>query len=179
MEDALNSLDNSSNSRYRTLNFLGMLVCAGALLFAVIYLQQRLGLVPCPLCIITRIVILSMGGLFFLAWIQNPRQLGQRCYAILGGLLGCLGAGLNLRHIWLQSLPSEQLAECGLELEQLLQNLPLLEVVSSLLSGSGECNRIQWTLAGLTLPQLTLMLFLFLLLILIVQFRKKRRSYFS
>ncbi|MEH6473661.1 MAG: disulfide bond formation protein B [Halopseudomonas sp.] len=175
----MNYINNDSTAQYRSLNFLGLLTCAAALLFAVIYLQQRLGLDPCPLCMASRLAILSLGGVFLLAWIHNPRQLGQRFYALLGGLLSASGIALNLRHIWLQNLPKEKVPECGPGLEYLLQNFPLQEVLSTLLSGSGECAEVHWTLIGLTLPQQTLVLFLFLLVIHIIQFRKKRRSYFS
>lgn len=170
-------LDNS-NSRYRSLNFVGLMTCTCALLFAVIYLEQRLGLAPCPLCMASRLIILALAGLFFLAWAHNPRQFGQRCYAALGGILSITGIGLNLRHIWLQSLSADLAGECGPGLEYLLLNAPLQEVLSTLLNGSGKCTYTNGTLIGLTLPQLTLLLFLFLSLIDIIQLRKKRRSYF-
>lgn len=171
-------LDNTARKRYRPLNFLGLTICAGALFFAIIFLQQRLGLPPCPLCMASRVLLLSIGVLFFLAWIQNPRQFGQRCYALLGSLLCAVGISLNLRHIWLQSLPAGQATEHGSELAPLLQQLPLPDPLLAILRGSGGCAETDWTLMSLTLPQLTLLLFLFLFLIDIIQFRKKHRSYF-
>ncbi|WP_421865239.1 disulfide bond formation protein B [Motiliproteus sp.] len=172
-------LDDSSLSRYRGLNFLGLISCIGALAFAVIYLQQRLGLEPCPLCMASRLMVVALAATFLLAWLHNPRQLGQRCYALLGILLSLAGIGLNLRHIWLQSLPGEQVPECGPGLNYLLENFPLQQAFSIILSGSGECAEIQWTLFGLSLPQQTLLLFLFLLILQVTQFRKKKRSYFN
>ncbi len=149
-------------------------------MFSVIYLQQQLGLDPCPLCLASRVVVLTTGGVFLLAWLHNPHQFGQRCYALLGGLLSISGIGLNLRHIWLQNLPTDKVPECGPGLEYLLQNFPLQEALSTLLQGSGRCAEVQWSLMGMTLPQQTLLLFLLLLVIQMIQFRKKRRrSYFS
>lgn len=175
----MNYLNNTARKRYRSLNFLGLTSCAAALFFAIIYLQERLGFPPSPLAMTSRLLVLSIGVLFFLAWIQNPRQFGQRCYAVLGSLLCAIGIGLNLRHIWLQSLPAGQESECGTELEPLLQSLPLPEALLTILRGTGGCAEAHWTLVGLTLPQLTLLLLLFLLLIDIIQFRKKHRSYFK
>ena len=174
----MNYIDNSQ-SRYRTLNFVGLISCIGALAFAVLYLQQRLGLEPCPLCMASRLAVIGAGICFLLAWLHNPKQLGQRFYALLGGLLSLSGIALNLRHIWLQSLPADKVPECGPGLEYLMANFPLQEVLSTILQGSGECAEVQWTLLGMTLPQQTLLLFLFLLLVQVIQFRKKRRSYFS
>ncbi|MEH6825899.1 MAG: disulfide bond formation protein B [Motiliproteus sp.] len=173
----MNYLDNS-RSRYRSLNFVGLATCVSALLFAVIFIEQRLGLPPGPLCIASRLIVLALACVFFLAWAHNPRQFGQRCYATLGGLLSIIGIGLNLRHIWLQSLPADLTTECGPGLEYLLQNVPLQEVLSTLINGSGECTDTHWTLIGLTLPQQTLLLFLFLSLIAFIQLRKRHRSYF-
>lgn len=176
----MNYLDDNSRTRYRPLNFLGLSGCIAALIFAVIYLQQQLGLDPCPLCLASRLIVIGIGLLFLLAWLHNPQQFGQRFYALLGGLLGLAGIGLNLRHIWLQNLPAEKVPECGPGLEYLLQNFPLQDALSTLLQGSGECAKVQWSLMGMSLPQLTLVLFVALLIIQTVQFRRKRhRSYFS
>ena len=172
-------LDNNSNTYYRPLNFVGLSGCIAALMFAVIYLQQQLGLAPCPLCLASRLVVASAGATFLLAWLHNPQQFGQRFYALLGSMLSIIGIGLNLRHIWLQNLPADNVPECGPGLEYLLQNFPLQEALSTLLQGSGECAGVQWSLMGMTLTQQTLVLFIALLIIQVIQLRKKRRrSYF-
>ncbi len=82
-----------SGISYRPLNFLGLLLCVGALAFAVIYLEGELGLEPCPLCMLVRLIVLILIAVFLLAFLHNPRQIGQRVYASLGLLL-CL-AGLE------------------------------------------------------------------------------------
>ncbi len=176
----LNNLADSSTTRYRPLNLLGLLVCLASLYFAVIYLQQQLAIEPGPLSMISRMLVLSLAALYLLAWLHNPRQLGQRCYALLGILLSASGIGVNLRHTWLQSLPAAKTAECRPGLDYLLQNIAPREVLSTLLQGSGECAESQWTLMGLALPQQTLLLFLVLLLIQMILFRKRRqRRYFG
>jgi len=175
----LNYLAGQSGPSYRAFNFLGFAICIGSVAFAVIYLQGELGLNPCPLCMASRVVILAMGTLFLIAFLHNPRQIGQRIYATLSFLLGVAGVFLSARHIWLQSLPPNEVPECGPGLEYLLQNFPLRDAFSIILNGSGECAEVQWQLVGLTIPQQTLGLFLILIALTLLQFRKKARSYFK
>ncbi len=169
-----------TGSNYRPLNLSGFLICAASIAFAVIYLQRQLGLEPCPLCTAVRLIVLLQGLVFLLVFIHNPRQIGQRIYATLGLLLAFTGIGVSARHAWLQSLPADQVPECGPGFEYLLQSFPLQEALRLILSGSGECAAVQWQLLGLTIPQLSLLLFLLLAVILVIQFRKKsQRSYFN
>ena len=175
----LNYLAGQSGPSYRALNFLGFLLCIGSVAFAVTYLQGRLGLDPCPLCMASRLVLLATGAFFLLAFLHNPRQLGQRIYAVASFLLAAAGIALNVRHIWLQSLPPSDVPECGPGLEYLLQNFPLQDAFAIILSGSGECAKVQWQLLGLSIPQQTLALFLLLMLLSALQFRKKKRNYFK
>nr|WP_246481153.1 disulfide bond formation protein B [Motiliproteus sediminis] len=175
----MNYLADQSGPRYRGLNLLGLATCIGSIIFAVVYLQGELGLDPCPLCMASRLVIMAMAVVFLLAWVHNPRQLGQRVYATFNFLLGIGGVLLSARHIWLQSLPPSEVPECGPGLEYLLQNFPLQDAFSIILNGSGECAEIQWSLLGLTIPQQTLLLFIALMVLTVLQFRKKKRNYFA
>lgn len=165
---------------YRPLNFLGLLLCVGALAFAIVYLEGELGLEPCPLCMLVRLIVLVLIAVFLLAFLHNPRQIGQRVYATLGLLLCLAGLATSGRHIWLQSLPADEVPSCGPGLEYLLSSFPLTEALNIILQGSGECAEKQWQLFGLTLPQQSFIFFILITLVLIVQFRKRRkRSYFS
>jgi disulfide bond formation protein DsbB len=42
----------------------------------------------------------------------------------------------------------------------MLETLPLAEAIREMLSGSGECAEIDWTLLGLSMPAWTLLLFI-------------------
>ena len=48
---------------------------------------------------------------------------------------------------------------CGPGLDYMLQTFPLTETIREVLSGSGECAKVE-TLLGLSIPEWTLMLFL-------------------
>ncbi|HFD78877.1 MAG TPA: disulfide bond formation protein B [Gammaproteobacteria bacterium] len=153
----------------RLLNGAGLLTTLAAMLFAVLYLERTLGLEPCPLCIVDRLIILSMGALFLLALLHNPGRRGQRVYAGLNLALALAGIATAGRHIWLQHLPPERVPECGASLEFMLEHAPLPEVLDYILQGSGECAAIQWSFLGLSIPEQTLLLFAALAALALIQ----------
>jgi disulfide bond formation protein DsbB len=76
---------------------------------------------------------------------------------ILGGVAGLGVAG---RHLWLQSLPADQVPDCGMGLNYMLETMPLTEVFSQLFYGSGECAEVYWTFLGLSMPAWTFIWYL-------------------
>jgi len=143
----------------RLLNGGCLLICAGGLGFAY-YAQFYLGLEPCPLCILQRLALLVLGVLFLLVTVHNPNGWGARVYDALIGSAAGIGACIAARHVWLQHLPLEETPRCGPGLDYLLETLPLREIVREVLTGSGECAKVDWTLLGLSIPEWTLLLFL-------------------
>ncbi len=136
-----------------------LLVCAVGLGFAY-YAQFSLGLEPCPLCIFQRLALLGLSAVFLLATVHHPAGWGARVYGALIGLIAAIGAGIAARHVWLQHLPPEEAPRCGPGLDYLLETLPPNELVREVLTGSGECAKVDWTLLGLSIPEGTLLLFL-------------------
>lgn len=132
-------------------NFLGAAVCLALLGFA-LYAQFGLHLEPCPLCIFQRIAVLVVGALFLLAALHNPRRVGARVYGVLIVLAALAGVGVAARHIWIQAQPPGSVAACGAGLDYMLEIMPLIDVVKKVLTGSGECGKIEWTLLGLSMP---------------------------
>ena len=74
------------------------------------------------------------------------------------GLAALSGVGLAGRHLWLQSLPPDQVPACGPGLDYMLGMFPLSEVFAMVLSGSGECAEVD-TVFGLSIPLWTLFAF--------------------
>ena len=118
-----------------------------------------MGLDPCPLCIVQRILVMALGGIMLLAAIHNPRHLGRRVYGGLITVVAVLGIGVAGRHVWLQNLPPDQVPACGPGLEYLLQTFPLMDALKLVFQGSGECAEVQWTFLGLSIPGWTLVVF--------------------
>ena len=130
------------------------LACTGMMAFGY-YLQYRVGLAPCPLCITQRVFIVAVGLVALVGALHGPRTgFGVRVYASLGLLFALGGAGFATRHVWLQITPNPP--ACGPPLEYMFQTFPFLEALKILLRGDGECAKIDWTLLGLSIPAWTL-----------------------
>ncbi len=133
------------------------------------YFQFVGGLDPCPLCISQRIGVLLTGLVFLIAGLHNPGPTGIKRYAILGTITALLGASISTRHVWLQHLPPDQVPECGPGLEFIFQNFPLSETIKLMLSGTGDCAKVDWTLLGFSMPAWTLVAFLMLAVLSLLQ----------
>lgn len=157
------------NLKPRLCFVLGFFACIMLLLVGA-YFQFVDGLEPCPLCISQRIAILATGLVFLLAALHNPGQTGLRIYAVLGVCTALAGAAISTRHLWLQSLPPEEVPECGPSLEYIYENFPLSETIRLMLNGTGDCAEVLWTFLGLSIPAWTLVAFLTLAAFSLLQF---------
>lgn len=140
---------------FRTAFAVAAGVCLTLLGYAY-YAQYRLHLEPCPLCMFQRIVFWALAIVCVVAAVHAPKGWGRRVYGVLGVLVAGIGIGIAGRHVWLQHLPADQVPACGAGLEFLLQTNPLTEVLRKVLTGSGECAEIDWTFAGMSMPEWTL-----------------------
>jgi protein dithiol:quinone oxidoreductase len=147
------------NTRYGYI--AGTAICAGLLAFG-LYLQHVDGQEPCPLCIFQRVAFIALGAVFLVAAIHGPGRIGAIVYAVLGGISAVAGAGLAARHVWLQSLPADQVPACGPGLAYMMEQFPLMRMLQSVLSGSGECAEADWRFLGLTIAGWSLLWFVVL-----------------
>lgn len=139
---------------------LGALACVVGLLFA-LYLQHYQGYEPCPMCIFQRVAMLAAGLLFALAALHGPRSImGQGLYLMLTMLAADVGALIAGRHVWLQSLPADQVPACGPTLDYLMDVMPLADVLATVLRGDGNCAIIDAAWMGISLPAWTLISFI-------------------
>ncbi len=137
-------------------NLLGLLACAGLIAYA-LYVQYGMGLEPCPLCILQRVAVMVVGVLFLAAFLHDPGNVGARVYGALIDFTAVVGILVAARHIWIIAQPPGSVAECGASLDYMMDVLPLHEVLGKVLSGSGECAKIDWTFLGLNMPTWVLM----------------------
>ena len=151
---------------------LGFLVCAGLMGWA-LWLQYGQGLEPCPLCAFQRIAVSVVGVVFLVAFIHNPRNLGAAIYAGLVLVVASGGGALAARHVWLQSLPKDQVPACGMGLSYMMESLPFVDVLKKVYAGSGECAEKGWEFLGLAIPGWT---FVFFIAVTIVAFALIRRD---
>ncbi|KPQ25511.1 Thiol:disulfide interchange protein DsbB [Halomonas sp. HL-93] len=143
---------------------LGVVFCIFMMAVA-LGLEHIGGFEPCPLCVFQRVAVIATGVVLLIAAVHNPGRVGKVIYGILGLLSAGTGAFIAGRHIWLQSLPADEVPTCGPGLDYMMDILPMQDVVAMVLTGSGECAEIDFTLLGLSLPAWTLIGFAVLLLI--------------
>lgn len=134
-------------------NLAAAAVCFALFGYAV-YSQYQLGLQPCPLCIFQRIGMLALGTAFLLAaLLAIPRARLAGYLSVLLVMLAAGGAaGVAGRHVYIQSQPPGSVPACGADLAFLYDTFPLVDVVRKVLSGSGECSKVDWTFLGISMP---------------------------
>ena len=139
----------------------GFLACA-AILGAGLYLQYFEQQEPCPLCILQRVVFMALMAVFLAAALHGPGRIGSVVYGGVLFVTASVGAAIATRHVWLQSLPKNQVPECGPGLEYMLQRFSLTRALGKILSGSGECAEAGWTFLGLSIAGWSLVGFVLL-----------------
>lgn len=151
----------------------GFVICAGLLGFAY-YLQYVEMQNPCPLCMVQRVAFYVLAVVFLLAAVHRPARRGIMLYGIAAFVVAALGAAVAARHVWLQHLPKHLVPSCGPDLGYMLKNFPFADMLSRVLTGSGECAEVGWKFLGLSIAGWSLLWFVLLgLFALFLALRKK------
>ena len=137
---------------------LGFLVSLGLVALA-LYIQLHDKLEPCPLCISQRIAFMALGATFIVAALHNPAGIWRKIYGGLQFVAAAAGAGIAMRHIWIQNHADQVMAECGAGFDYIFERFPFRKAIELVFKGTGECSTIDWTFLGFTIPQLSLVAF--------------------
>jgi protein dithiol:quinone oxidoreductase len=138
---------------------LGFLASFGLVALALV-IQTQYHLEPCPLCISQRIVFMGLGFLFLAAAIFNPVGMGRKIFAVLQVLTALGGAGVAIRHWYIQVHKGEMIVDCGVGFDYMFENFPFKKAIDLVFKGTGDCASIDWTFLGLSIPQLSLIAFI-------------------
>ncbi|MEM7079053.1 MAG: disulfide bond formation protein B [Pseudomonadota bacterium] len=141
---------------------------SGGLLCVALILEHAQGLAPCPLCMMQRIWVMLVGLLAYASLLHNPRW---GIYPLLTAVAACIGGYFSIRQLWLQSLPADEVPACGPELQYMIEVFPLVDVLSAMTSGTGDCAEVVWSFLGLSIPAWALVGFTALLVCAIMQLR--------
>jgi disulfide bond formation protein DsbB len=146
-----------------------------ALVGFAIFSQFQWGLQPGPLCIFQRIAFAALALVLLVAGLHAPRgAVGRGAYGLLALVPALVGAGIAARHVWLTHLPPDQVPACGPPLSFMMEANPITDVIRQVLTGSGECAKVDWTFLGLSMPAWSLLWFVLLvLLVLAAAFRRR------
>lgn len=134
--------------------FLGMAVSCFALMgFGAYWLQGKLGLLPCPLCVAQRIAFLAVGIVALAAAVVGPtRRWAVRLWSALTSLLSLAGLVVALRHVWVLYFP--QSLDCGISPEERFLNaLALARWWPTMFEANGDCADVKWKFLALTIPE--------------------------
>lgn len=154
------------------------LSCAALLAYAY-YVQFRMFIDPCPLCILQRVAFGLLGFTALIAALHGPRGVARRAYGLLAFGAAVAGASVAARHVWLQNLPPDQVPACGPGLNYMIDTLPLTDALRKAFTGSGECAQVDWSFLGLSMPTWTLLCFVLLgVAALLASFKQERRRMF-
>ncbi len=130
-------------------------IAATMMLAVAFFLEHRQGMVPCPLCMMQRIWV-GLAGLIALAAAVHGR--GLRYWSLGIGASALIGSGFSIRQLWLQSLPEDQVPACGPDLYYMFEVFPLMEVLQTMVVGTGDCAEVHRVL-GLSIPAWVLLAF--------------------
>jgi protein dithiol:quinone oxidoreductase len=155
---------NPLRASFRVQFLLGFLACCALMGYA-LYAEHVLHLQPCPLCIFQRVAVIALGIVFLVGAIVGPkRPAGRAGFGVAALAAALAGVAVAGRHVWIQSLPPSEVPACGPPLEFLRETLPFMDVVRKVLTGDGQCAKIDWTFLGLSMPVWTLISFVVLAL---------------
>lgn len=137
---------------------LGFIACFGLVAMALV-IQTHYQLNPCPLCISQRMVFMGLGLLFLIAAFIKPATILQKIFTLLQVLTAMGGAGVAIRHWYLQAHRDSMVADCGVGFDYMFDNFPLQKALTLVFRGTGDCAAIDWTFLGLSIPQMSLIAF--------------------
>jgi len=116
------------------------------LAFGIVYLQNHLGLEPCPMCIVQRYALIAV-----IVWcvlgVSPNAPVRTLVMTWLIALTAGFGAFVAARQSWLQWYPPE-VVSCGRDFYGMIENFPLQRAVPMIFKGSGDCTKIDWTFLG-------------------------------
>jgi disulfide bond formation protein DsbB len=120
--------------------------CTAMLVFGVVYLQNHLGLVPCPMCIVQRYALIAV---IVLCAIGASDKSALRVMLLSWTVFFTAGFGafVAARQSWLQWYPPE-VVSCGRDFYGMVENFPMQRLIPMIFKGSGDCTKVDWAFLG-------------------------------
>ena len=162
----------TNTHRRIALAFCGLASWA-SIAFSYFYLEKTLYLMPCNLCMMQRLAFALIGFFFLLDAICWPSQSVACFFMRLFKYLSILfGIGLAARHLYIQSLPIDQVPACGFDFYGTLDQNGIWAGLFKAMQGDGDCATRDMVF-GLRIPVWSMMLFTGLLLVCVICERNK------
>ena len=136
-----------------------------SLIGGALVLEHGFGLAPCALCLNQRLWVVLAGAFAAAGFAHDPRL---RLYPLLTALAAVCGGAFSVRHLHLLTLPADAVPRCGVDFGYMLDAFPLADVLTAMLSGTGECAD-----QSATIPALALAGFVGILALAFLQWRSR------
>ena len=127
---------------------LAAVAWAAMMVGTALVLELAFGQEPCALCVNQRWWAMLAGLLAVVGFTHNPR-LG--IYPLLVALASLAGGAFSVRHLYLLTLPPGSVPGCGVPLEYMIDVFPILDVLSHMTVGTGECAEQSFVIPALAL----------------------------
>ena len=148
--------------------------CIGMLAFGILYLQNVVGLEPCPMCIVQRyalVLVALVAGLSAMAARRGIHVTG----AVLMVLLAGFGAFVAARQSWLQWYPPE-VVSCGRDFYGMIETFPLQRAIPMIFKGGGDCSKVDWTFLGASIANWSFLCFVAVIVVSLVLIQRPRMA---
>jgi disulfide bond formation protein DsbB len=150
------------------------LISLGMLAFGVLYLQNVVGLEPCPMCIVQRYALIVVSVFCLLAACCRGR--GWRAvWGVLAIAMAGFGAFTAARQSWLQWHPPA-FATCGRDLYGMIESFPLERAIPMIFRGAGDCSAVDWTFLGGSIANWSFLWFAFVIVAILALLLARRRQ---
>ena len=161
----------NNTSSIRLTYFLGLILIV-VLLSIATYLEVYVGINPCPLCILQRVVLVALGVIFFFAMLIKSSRFFQYLLGFLSFLVNLRGILLSGRKVWLQHIPQNGMGECGISLQYLFKIFSFSEALKHIWKGGIECSQHDWEFLGLSLAEWSLFWFIVFFILVLLQLKR-------
>lgn len=149
-------------------------ISAAMLAFGILYLQNVVGLNPCPMCIVQRYALIVVGVLSLLAALSR-RAGAWWGWGLLAVAMAAFGAFTAARQSWLQWNPPP-FPTCGRDLYGMIESFPLKRAIPMIFRGTGDCSAIDWRFLGGTIANWSFVWFIIFAVLILTTLLRARRA---
>lgn len=163
--------------------FFAVFVFCILMLGAALFIQLVMGLQPCPLCILQRMILSVIAVIALVATFLTTRDgLVPRFWSLLLFLGGATSLGVASYQVWLVSQPKEAGVSCGpgleVALDKVIEYLPQGEWTETMYRSTASCTDGLSKIFGIEMAALTLPVFIILALFLLWLLFKRYDEYY-
>ncbi len=139
-------------------------------------LQYIVGMNPCVLCIVQRLMVLAVGLVALLtAFNRQLSTTARTISALLVSIPALYGMGVAIYQIWIQSLPAGTAPACGAPWTFRLRDWPLFDWYEPIIRGFGNCAEPDYVF-GVALPVWSVLYFGFVVVLVWGMWFKTRQT---